>query len=64
MTTPVKDKAVVIQSVGRVARAYPGKQAPLVVDFVDDIRYCVNAYKARKRIYRKLEMKLNLINDV
>lgn len=64
LTTPVKDKAVVIQSVGRVARAHPGKQDPLVVDFVDDIRYCVNAYKVRKRIYRKLEMKLNLINDV
>lgn len=54
MTTPVKDYAVVTQSVGRIARTCEGKGEPLVYDFVDDIGYCIKAYKKRCTSYRKL----------
>ena len=53
MTTPVKDYAVVTQSIGRIARIFPGKAQPVVYDFVDDIQYLVKAYKTRCRHYRK-----------
>lgn len=55
MATPVKDEAVVIQAVGRVCRTNPGKETPLVYDFVDNIRYCQRAYKQRCRHYRKID---------
>lgn len=54
LTTPVKYHAVVVQSIGRIARVFPGKQPPIAYDFVDDgIRYCVRAWKERQRHYRK-----------
>ena len=53
MTTPVKDYAVVTQSIGRIARTCPGKSQPIVYDFVDDIQYLVKAYKTRCRHYMK-----------
>ena len=53
MTTPVKDYAVVTQSIGRIARTCPGKSQPIVYDFVDDIQYLVKAYKKRWTTYRK-----------
>ena len=55
LTTPVKDEAVVIQSVGRIARAYPGKQEPIALDYVDrNIRFCQKAWKERLRHYHKI----------
>ena len=55
MTTPVKDYAVVAQSVGRVARVFEGKEDPVVYDFVDEnFQYLVRAYKKRCTTYRKL----------
>ena len=53
MTTPQKDYAVITQSIGRIARTFPGKSQPIVYDFVDDIQYLVKAYKTRCRHYRK-----------
>ena len=53
MTTPQKDYAVITQSIGRIARTFPGKSQPVVYDFVDDIQYLVKAYKTRCRHYRK-----------
>ena len=55
MATPVKDEAVVIQAVGRVCRTSPGKETPIVYDFVDSIRYCQKAYRERMRHYRKID---------
>jgi superfamily II DNA or RNA helicase len=43
MVSPVKDFAVVIQSVGRIARTCDGKVDPIAYDFVDNIQYCVKA---------------------
>ncbi len=53
MCTPVKDYAVVTQSIGRIARTKDGKSKPIVYDFVDNIPYCVKAYKQRCRHYKK-----------
>lgn len=53
LTTPHKDYAVIVQSVGRIARAFEGKQEPLVYDYVDSIRSLERAFKERCRHYRK-----------
>lgn len=53
--SPAKFSAVITQAVGRVRRTFPGKETPVVYDFVDtDIGYCERAYKMRKRSYRKV----------
>lgn len=58
ITTPIKDKAVVIQSVGRISRVYD-KPKPIVYDYVDvNIGYCVNAHKKRCTHYRKIECEI------
>jgi superfamily II DNA or RNA helicase len=53
LTTPQKDFAVIVQSVGRIARTFEGKDKPVCYDYVDDIDYLVNAYKQRCRHYRE-----------
>lgn len=53
LTTPQKDYAVIVQSVGRIARTFEGKAQPICYDYVDDIGYLVDAYKKRCRHYRK-----------
>ena len=56
LTTPHKDKAVIIQSVGRIARTSKEKGEPVCYDFVDaNIDFCVNAYKKRKTSYKKID---------
>lgn len=54
MATPIKDEAVVIQSLGRIGRIFPGKEAPIAYDYVDSIRFCQTAYKQRTRHYKKI----------
>ena len=55
LATPVKYNAIVIQSIGRIARTFPGKENPTVYDFVDSkIGYCMKAYKERCKHYRKV----------
>ena len=53
LTTPQKDYAVVVQSIGRIARTFEGKASPIAYDFVDDIGYLVKSYKKRCTTYRK-----------
>ena len=53
MATPVKDYAIVTQSIGRIARVSPGKEDPIVYDFVDHIGYLQRTYKKRCTAYRK-----------
>lgn len=53
MTTPKKDYAVVTQSIGRIARAFEGKEDAVCYDYVDSIGFCENQYKKRKTSYRK-----------
>ena len=54
LTTPQKDEAVIIQSLGRIARKFEGKAKPVCIDFVDkNIGIMVGMWKKRMRIYRQ-----------
>lgn len=53
LATPVKDYAIVVQSVGRIARVCEGKGAPVVYDYVDDIGFLQGMWKKRCTSYRK-----------
>ena len=53
LCTPVNDKAMTIQCVGRVERFKEGKRTPIVLDMCDDkIPYCVNRFKKRVNYLR------------
>ena len=55
LASPVKFSAVITQSVGRIQRTFPGKETPVVYDFVDvEIGFCQGAYKKRCTSYRKM----------
>ncbi len=53
LATPVKDYAIVVQSVGRIARVCEGKGMPVVYDYVDDIGFLQGMWKKRCTSYRK-----------
>lgn len=54
LTSPAKEKGLIVQCAGRIERYLEGKKQPLIFDYVDmDIPYCVNAYKKRKTALRK-----------
>lgn len=53
LASPHRDKATIIQSVGRIERKFENKQNPIVYDLVDPILYFENMYKTRKSYYRK-----------
>lgn len=55
LASPEKFSSVIIQAVGRIRRTFPGKETPLVLDFVDEeIGFCERAYKERCRSYRRI----------
>lgn len=58
LVTPQKDYAIIVQSVGRVARTFEGKEQPICFDYVDNFRMAENMYKTRCRHYRKCGCKL------
>jgi superfamily II DNA or RNA helicase len=58
LATPQKDYAIIVQSVGRIARTFEGKQQPICYDYVDAFGMAENMYKARCRHYRKCGCKL------
>lgn len=53
LTTPQKDYAVIVQSVGRIARVFKGKQQPIAYDYVDSIKSLIKSFKQRCTSYRK-----------
>lgn len=53
IATPVKDYAIVVQSVGRVARVLDNKPQPVVYDLVDNIPKCYKMFLQRLRHYKK-----------
>jgi len=58
LATPQKDEAVIIQSLGRIARKFDGKAKPVCVDFVDrKIGVLMGMYRKRLRIYREKGVK-------
>lgn len=53
LVSPRDDKAVIVQSVGRIERIFEGKKECIVYDFVDDGEYFLKKFKKRKTIYKK-----------
>lgn len=53
LTTPQKDYAVIVQSVGRIARTFDEKEQPIAYDYVDYIRSLQKSFKKRCTSYRK-----------
>lgn len=53
LASPHRDKATIIQSVGRVERIFEGKKTPIVYDVVDNTQFHKNMFKSRKTIYKK-----------
>ena len=53
LATPVKDYAIEVQSVGRIARVCEGKGTPVVYDYVDDIGFLENMWEKRCTSYKK-----------
>lgn len=58
LATPQKDYAIIVQSVGRIARTFEGKEQPICFDYVDNFSMAENMYKLRCRHYRKCGCKL------
>lgn len=60
MASPVKDPAVVEQSVGRIRRTDENKNdIPVVYDFKDvNIGMCCGWYKKRRTVYRKIDAEM------
>ena len=54
LASPAKFSSIITQAVGRVQRVADGKGTPVVYDFVDDIGFCMGAYKKRCSSYRKI----------
>ncbi len=52
LATPKKDKATIIQSVGRIERVFDGKPTPIVYDLVDNERLHQSMWATRRRIYK------------
>ena len=53
LATPQKDFAVVVQSVGRIARIFKGKADPVAYDFTDvKIGFMIGMARKRARIFR------------
>ena len=59
LATPQKDYAIIVQSVGRIARKFEGKEQPICYDYVDKFKMAENMYKTRCRHYRKCGCALN-----
>lgn len=53
LASPHRDKATIIQSVGRVERIFENKKTPIVYDIVDNTQFHKNMFRSRKTIYKK-----------
>lgn len=53
LASPHRDKATIIQSVGRIERKFENKLKPICYDLVDPIQYFQGMYKNRKSYYKK-----------
>lgn len=55
LTTPKSDYAVIVQSIGRIARTFKGKKEPIAYDFVDSIFFLKRKYKERWKHYKTID---------
>lgn len=53
LASPHKDRATIIQAVGRIERKFEGKIKPIVYDIVDKGKYFEDSFKTRKRYYKQ-----------
>lgn len=53
LASPHRDKATIVQAIGRIERKFEDKNKPICYDLVDPIQYFQNMYKNRKSYYRK-----------
>lgn len=58
LASPHRDKATIIQSIGRIERKYENKTKPICYDLVDPIQYFETMYKNRKSYYKKNKNKI------
>lgn len=59
MVTPQKDYAIIVQSIGRIARTCEGKSTPIAYDYIDDLKILEHSYKKRCTTYRKMKLTIN-----
>lgn len=53
LASPHRDKATVIQAIGRIERKFENKTNPICYDLVDPTQYFQNMYRTRKSYYKK-----------
>ncbi len=53
LASPHRDKATIIQAVGRIERKFEDKEKPICYDLVDNLQYFQGMYKSRKSYYKK-----------
>lgn len=53
LASPHRDKATIIQAIGRIERKFENKEQPICYDLVDSIQYFEGMYRNRKSYYRK-----------
>lgn len=53
LASPHRDKATIIQAIGRIERKYENKTEAICYDLVDPIKYFEGMYKNRKSYYKK-----------
>lgn len=53
LASPHRDKATIIQAIGRIERKFENKSKPICYDLVDDLQYFEKMYKTRKSYYKK-----------
>lgn len=61
LASPHRDKATIIQAIGRIERKFENKVEPICYDLVDPIQYLEGIYKNRKSYYRKNKNKVEEI---
>lgn len=58
LASPHRDKATIIQSIGRIERKFENKSNPICYDLVDDLQYFHGMYRSRKSYYKKNNNKI------
>jgi superfamily II DNA or RNA helicase len=61
LAAPRRDYAVIVQSVGRIARQAPGKKDAIVYDYVDPVGVCKKMHRERQKHYRSAGYKTNMV---
>lgn len=58
LASPHRDKATIIQSLGRIERKFENKDEPICFDLVDPLQYFQSMYENRKRYYKNNNNKI------